>query len=65
MTYFGLTCLQRRLLSGSSLQVPHKKDVSQMSSCRQWGLSEMAHFIFGYFSTKLGTSVGGHETIIM
>jgi hypothetical protein len=25
------------------------------------GLSEMAYFIFGYFSTKLGTSVDGHE----
>jgi hypothetical protein len=24
-------------------------------------LSEMAYFIFGYFSTKLGTSVDGHE----
>jgi hypothetical protein len=42
----------------------NKKDVSQMSSCRQWGLSEMAYFIFGYFSTKLGTSVDGHEKII-
>jgi hypothetical protein len=40
----------------------NKKDVSQRSSCRQWGLSEMAYFIFGYFSTKLnGTSVDGHE----
>jgi hypothetical protein len=29
-----------------------------------WGLSEMAYFIFVYFSTKLGTSVDGHETII-
>jgi hypothetical protein len=42
-----------------------KKDVSQMSSCRQWGLSEMAYFIFGYFSTKLGKSVDGHEKIII
>jgi hypothetical protein len=24
-------------------------------------LSEMAYFIFGYFSTKLGTTVDGHE----
>jgi hypothetical protein len=31
---------------------------------RQWGLSEMAYFIFGYFSMKLGTSVDGHEKII-
>jgi hypothetical protein len=27
-------------------------------------LSEMAYFILGYFSTKLGTSVDGHEKII-
>jgi hypothetical protein len=25
------------------------------------GLSKMAYFIFGYFSTKLGSSVDGHE----
>jgi hypothetical protein len=41
------------------------KDVSQMSSCRQWGLSEMAYFIFGYFSTKLGAPVDGHEQILI
>jgi hypothetical protein len=29
-----------------------------------WGLSKMAYFIFGNFSTKLGTSVDGHEKII-
>jgi hypothetical protein len=29
-----------------------------------WGLSEMEYFIFGYFSTKLGTSVDGHEKLI-
>jgi hypothetical protein len=39
----------------------NKKDVSQTSSCRQWGLSEIAYFIFGYFSTNLGTSVDGNE----
>jgi hypothetical protein len=39
----------------------NKKDVSQRSSCRQMNLSEMAYFILGYFSTKLGTSVDGHE----
>jgi hypothetical protein len=27
----------------------NKKDVSQRSSCRQWGLSEMAYFIFLIF----------------
>jgi hypothetical protein len=43
----------------------NKKDVSQMSSCRQWGLSEMAYFILGYFSMKLGKSVDGHEQIII
>jgi hypothetical protein len=42
----------------------NKKVVSQRSSC-QCGLSEMAYFIFGYFSTKLGTSVDGHEKIII
>jgi hypothetical protein len=42
----------------------NKKDVSQRSSCRQWGLSEMAYLIFAYFSTKLGASVNGHEKII-
>jgi hypothetical protein len=26
--------------------------------------SEMAYFVFGYFSTKLGTSIDGHEKII-
>jgi hypothetical protein len=43
----------------------NKKDVTQMSSCRQWGLSEMAYFIFGYFSTNLGKSADGHEHIII
>jgi hypothetical protein len=42
----------------------NKKDASQGSSCRQWGLSEMASFIFGYFSTKLGSSIDEHEKII-
>jgi hypothetical protein len=36
-----------------------------MSSCRQWGLSEMAYFIFGYFSTKLDKSIDGHEKIVV
>jgi hypothetical protein len=27
-------------------------------------MSEMAYFICGYFSTKLGTSVDGHEKLI-
>jgi hypothetical protein len=34
----------------------NKKDVQ---------LSEMAYFIFGYFSSKLGLSVDGHEQIII
>jgi hypothetical protein len=29
------------------------------------GLSEMAYFILGYFSMKLGTCVDGHEKIII
>jgi hypothetical protein len=28
-------------------------------------LSEMGYFIFGYFSTKLGTSVDGHGKLII
>jgi hypothetical protein len=28
-------------------------------------LSEMAYFTFGYFSTKLGKSLDGHEKIIL
>jgi hypothetical protein len=28
-------------------------------------LSEMAYFIFGYFSMNLGSSVDGHEKIII
>jgi hypothetical protein len=39
----------------------NKKDISKRSSCHQWGLSEMVYFIFGHFSTKLGTSIDGHE----
>jgi hypothetical protein len=42
----------------------NKTDVSQRSSCRRWGLSELAYFIFGYFSMKLGISIDGHEKII-
>jgi hypothetical protein len=40
------------------------KGVSQWSIPRLLGLSKMAYFIFGCFSTKLGTSVDGHEKII-
>jgi hypothetical protein len=42
------------------------KDVSQRSITKLWGLSvsEMSYFNFGYFSTKFGTSVDGHEEII-
>jgi hypothetical protein len=38
----------------------HKDQVA----ANEWGMSEMAYFIFGYFSMKLGTSVGGHDKII-
>jgi hypothetical protein len=48
----------------SSENFSNKKDVSQRSSCCQCGLSEMAYFIFGYFSTKLGTSIDGYGNII-
>jgi hypothetical protein len=40
------------------------KDVSQRPISKLWGLSKMVHFIFGYFSMKLGTSGDGHEKII-
>jgi hypothetical protein len=43
----------------------NKKYVSQRSSCCQCGLSEMAYFIFRYFSTKFGTYVDGYEKIII
>jgi hypothetical protein len=57
--------MSARILSFNAIHpFSKKKDVSQKSSCRQWGLSEMAYFIFGYFSTKLGTSVDGFEKII-
>jgi hypothetical protein len=42
----------------------NQKDASQRSIYQLWGLPEMAYFIFGYFSTKFGTSVDGHEKII-
>jgi hypothetical protein len=42
----------------------NQKDVSQRSITKLWGLSEMAYFMFGYYSTKLGRSVDGHEKII-
>jgi hypothetical protein len=35
-----------------------------MSIFQLWGLPEMAYFIFGYFSTKFGTYVDGHEETI-
>jgi hypothetical protein len=41
----------------------NEKDVSQRSITNLRGLSEMAYFIFGYFSTELGTSVDGLEKI--
>jgi hypothetical protein len=42
------------------------KDVSHKGTLPNlWGLSEMAYFIFGYFSTNLGISVDGHEQIII
>jgi hypothetical protein len=58
--FLNLIFMSVRILS--SMRFSNKKDVSQRSSCR---LSEMAYFIFGYFSTKLGTSVDGHEKIMI
>jgi hypothetical protein len=62
--FLNLIFMSVKILSFNAIPFSNKKDVSQRSSCRQWGLSEMAYFILGYFSTKLGTSVDGHEIII-
>jgi hypothetical protein len=37
------------------------KDCTQRVLSQIGGLSKTAYFIFGYFSTKLGTFVDGHE----
>jgi hypothetical protein len=39
----------------------NNKNILHKGPTKLWGLSKMAHFIFEYFSTKLGTSVDGHE----
>jgi hypothetical protein len=49
-----------RILSFNAIKDFHKGPVAANG-----GLSEMAYFILGYFSTKLGTSVDGHEQIII
>jgi hypothetical protein len=66
----SLVFLKSKLYIGENIKFhcdpfSNKKGVLQRSSCRQWGLSEMAYFIFGDFSTKLGTSVDLHEKIII
>jgi hypothetical protein len=38
----------------------HKGPVAANGVCQKWH-----NFIFGYFSTDLGTSVDGHDKIIM
>jgi hypothetical protein len=52
-----------RILSFNAIHTAIKKMFHKGPG--QWGLSEMAYFIFGYFSTKLGTSVDGHEKILI
>jgi hypothetical protein len=39
----------------------HKGPVAANGACQKW---HTKYFIFGYFSTKLGTSVDGHKKII-
>jgi hypothetical protein len=41
-------------------KVFHKGPVAANGACQKWH-----YFIFGYFSTKLGTFVDGHEKIII
>jgi hypothetical protein len=50
-----------RILSFNAIHSEIKKHVSQNVQL----LSEMAYFIFGYFSTELGKSIDGHEQIII
>jgi hypothetical protein len=46
------------------IQFRNLKDAPQRSIPKLWGLLKVVYFIFGYFSTKLGTSVvDGHENI--
>jgi hypothetical protein len=56
--FFNLIFMSVRILSFNAIHSVIKKITNV------WGLSEMAYFIFGYLSTKLGTSVDGHEKII-
>jgi hypothetical protein len=64
--FLNVIFMSVRILSFNAIDpFSNKKDVSQRSRCRQWSLSEMAYFIFGYFLTKLGSSVDGHEQIII
>jgi hypothetical protein len=39
----------------------HKGPVAANGACQKW---HTLYFSFGYFLTKLGTSVDGHEQII-
>jgi hypothetical protein len=63
--FLNLIFMSVRNLRFNAIHSVIKTYVSQRSSCRQWGLPEMAYFILGYFLTKLGSSVDGHEKIII
>jgi hypothetical protein len=54
-----------RILSFNVLHSVIKKMFHKCPVAANGGLSEMAYFIFGYFSTKLGKSVDGREKIII
>jgi hypothetical protein len=54
-----------RILSFYAIHSVMKKTFHKGPVAANGGLSEMAYFIFGYFSTKLGTSVDRHEQIII
>jgi hypothetical protein len=54
-----------RILSFNAIHSVTKKMFHKCPVDANGGLSETAYFIFGYFSTKLGKSVDGHENIII
>jgi hypothetical protein len=50
-----------RISSFNAIHSVIKTYVSQRSGCRNGVCQKWQYLIFGYFSTKLGTSVDGHE----
>jgi hypothetical protein len=54
-----------RILSFNVIHSVIKKMFHKGPVAANGGLSEMEYFIFGYFSTKLGTSIDRDEKIII